>query len=146
MKFLFLIIILAVVGYSFSHGYFGLQKIKGFFGSGYQEVELNNLFSVANVYNGKNVCTKGYYIESMGLSVLKTTFDSDFYNRSIWIENTGDKKIFVDALGDSKGALAKLCGKFLLGRGSGFGQLSIWNHQITVDDFELLEKTAQLAR
>lgn len=146
MKLLFLIIVIVGFWYAWTNNFAPLQKIKVFFGAGYQDVEVENLFSIANLYNGKNVCTKGYYIESTGVNVLKQTFDGDIYNKSMWVVNNSGKKILVNALEDGKGASLKLCGKFESGRGSGFGQPSIWNHQITVQDFELLGKTELLPR
>ena len=146
MKFLFFVIILAAVGYGLGHNSASFQKIKNFFGNGYQEVDVSSLFSISNIYSGKNVCAKGYYIESMGISVLKPTFDGDLYNKSVWIVNATGRKIFVDALGDGKGALSKLCGKFESGGGKGFGQPSLWNYQITVEDFQLLGPSTLLPR
>src|SRR3989344_6408801 len=110
MKFIFLLIALAAIGYFLLQNTPSGERLKTYFGSGYSQVNAGDLFSTANLYNGKKVCAKGYYIESAGTSVLKATIDAETYHNSAWVVNSSGKQIFVDAMGDGKWANAKLCG------------------------------------
>jgi hypothetical protein len=145
VKFLLLLIVLAGAGYYLLQITPGGQKIRTYFGSGYNQVKAGDLFSTASLYSGKKVCVNGYYLESAGIPVLKATFDADVYRNSAWVINASDKQILIDALGDGKGANVRLCGKFESSRAE-FGQSSLWDNQITVEDFQLLGKTSLLPR
>lgn len=136
---LILVIIIAAVVYFVNNW----QKYGTFIKtSDTQEVEIAKLVSIANFYNGKVICTKGYYIESEGSTYMKMDLaDQDIFKKSAWINNQSGEKFFVDAIQGDKAALFKVCGKFESGRTRGFGQPAVWTHQIIVEDFKQLEKT-----
>ena len=110
-----------------------------------KDIELSELVSFANFYNGRMVCTKGYYIETEGSTYIKMNLeDQDIFKKSVWIINQSGKNFFVDAIQGGKTALFRLCGKFESGRTKGFGNPSIWTHQMIVDRFEQLDRTIPL--
>ena len=143
MKFTFYIIILAVIAGVITYGAINWQKYGNFTGKN-EDADFDNLLQLANFYNGKNVCTSAYLLQSEDSTVLKANFDNDIHANSIWINNISGKSFFVDALGDGKGAKARVCGKFQYGQG--FGQPSFWNRQIDVSNFEIKGTTVQLPR
>lgn len=138
---LLVIALLAVVTY----GAYNWQKYGNIFGHNYPDIDEKDLFTLGSLYDGKNICTKGYYVESSGASVLKINLDTDLFTRSIWVLNNSGRQVFVDALGDGKAVQIKMCGKFESGAGKGFGQPSVYNQQLTVEGFELLGATTKLS-
>lgn len=109
-----------------------------FFGfSPYKNVDLAQLLSFANFYNGKNICTTGFYVASDHSSIIKVSLSDDEYTRSAWINNASGKNFFDEnTVGQTRSVEAKVCGKFESRRGGEFGNPSVWNHQITVEEFE----------
>src|SRR3989344_5531850 len=145
MKFTLLVIILAVFIAVITYGAINWQKYGTLWGQKMKDVETGQLIGFGNLYDGKNICTKGYLIQMSTSIVIKQNLSNDILNNSIWVNNVSGKSFFVDGLGENKAAPARVCGKYQSGRGKGFGQPSIWNQQIDVSDFELLGKTTVLS-
>lgn len=105
-----------------------------------KKVGLGDLLSYANFYNGKKICTQGYYVESPNLSIIKLNLDDDEYTKSIWVVNESDDKIILESqLGkETKYVNAKLCGLFMTQRAGEYGTPAVWNHQLNVSKFETL--------
>src|SRR3989344_1855506 len=143
MKFTFFVIILAAIIAAVTYGAINWQKYGNFTGKK-QDIALIDMIKFANLNDGKNLCTKGYLIQLQGATVLKTAANNDLYKQSVWINNVSGKSFFIDALGDNKAAQARVCGKFESGRGKGFGQPSIWNQQISVQSFEIIDEVKPL--
>ena len=143
MRLTFFIIILALIVGAVAYGATNWQKYGRFWGKEAKDVDIKTLTGFGNFYDGKTICTRGYLIQMSESTVLKKNLSSDILNDSIWVNNVSQKSFFVDALGDNKGAFARVCGLYQSGRGKGFGKPSIWNQQIDVGDFELLGKTTQ---
>lgn len=101
------------------------------------QIDLIELLSAGNLYDGKQVCTKGYFVENGDYFVLKVSLREDEFTRSAWI-NTNGKKIIRDSIypNQTKYVEAQICGKFQSMRGGEFGTPAVWNHQITVDSYK----------
>src|SRR3989344_263961 len=128
----FLIISAITVGVLF-YGFVNWQKSGNFFGfSPYKEVELVDLLSFGNLFDGKKVCSTGFYIKTPDLEILKVSMEEDRYTRSTWVNNQTKKDIiFSITSSSSKYVWATLCGYFESHRGGEFGNPSVWNHQLT---------------
>src|SRR3972149_10138868 len=133
----FLIISAIIVGVLF-YGFVSWQTSGNFSGfSPYKEVELVDLLSFGNLYDGKKVCTKGYYVKTHDLEILKVSMEEDRLTKSTWVNNQSGKDIiFTYSAAPSKYVWARLCGSFQSERGGEFGEPSGWNHQLTVEKFE----------
>ena len=144
MKFTFFIIILAAIIAVLTYGAVNWQKYGNILGKR-QDIAFGNLTSLANFYDGKDICTSAYLIQYQDAVVLKASIDGDLFKNSVWVNNVSGKSFFVDALGNNKAAQARVYGKFESGRGMGFGQPSIWNQQISVDIFKIIGRTQPLS-
>ncbi len=142
MKLTFLFIVLIAILAAAAYGANNWQKYGTFWGKGAKDTDLSQLISLGNLNSGKTICTKGYYIEMSGTTVIATSLGGEIYKNSIWVNNVSGKQFLIDALRGSKAAMMRMCGKFEYG--SGFGQPSVWNEQIDVSDFEQLESTVPL--
>ena len=141
----FLIISAIIVGVLF-YGFVNWQKSGSFFGfSPYKEVKLVNLLSFGNLYDGKKVCSEGFYVKAPDLEILKVSMEEDRITRSTWVDNQSGKDIiFTASAASSKYVWAKLCGSFESHRGGEFGRPSVWNHQLTVEKFETFGEDKRL--
>lgn len=143
MKLTFLFIILIAIVVAAAYGANNWQKYGSFWSKDAKDMDLSQLISLGNLNNGKTVCTKGYYMETPGTTVIATSLNSEIYKNSIWVNNVSGKQFFIDALkSGGRAAMMRMCGKFEYG--SGFGQPSVWNKQIDVSEFEQLDKTIPL--
>ncbi len=104
----------------------------------YKTVNLVDLLSYANFYDGQNICTTGFYVESDRLSIIKVSLDEDEYTHSAWINNTSQKSFFDQRSTQTRSEKTRVCGKFASQRGGEFGNPPVWNHQITVENFEIV--------
>lgn len=141
----FLIISAIIIGVLF-WGFVNWQKSGNFFGfSPHKEVKLVDLLSFGNLYDGKKVCSVGYYVKAPDLEILKVSMEEDRFTRSTWVDNQSGKDIIFSASASSaKYVWAKLCGKFQSQRGGEFGSPSVWNHQLTVEKFETFGEDKRL--
>ena len=101
----------------------------------YRNVAIGELLSYANFYDGKKICTKGYYVETQIYSVIKVSLHEDEFTRSAWV-NTGDHEIFASKSYDKQAIIATICGYFESRRDGQFGTSPFWIHQITVESFK----------
>lgn len=140
MKFILFILFLAIVASSV-YASLNWQKVSTIWKmKDYKSVNLIDLLSYANFYNGQNICTQGFYTQSDHLSIIKVSLADDEYTHSAWINNTSGKKFFYEEAGNqTRSVKAKVCGKFESHRGGEFGNPPVWNHQITVESFELMD-------
>lgn len=105
----------------------------------YLSVDISELFSFGNFYNGKNVCTTGYYVEGDKLSIFKISLDEDRFTRTAWVI-LQDNEIITKIPGvGTRAVLAEICGKFEASRGGEFGEPPVWISQITVATYKTLE-------
>lgn len=112
------------------------QQSSSFFGfSPYKEVHILDLLSFANLYNGKKICTKGYYVDSPSYSVLKVSLREDEFTRSAWVD-LKDHEIITGTLSGERAVVVNICGYFESRRDGEFGYPAVWNHQLTVDSFK----------
>lgn len=108
---------------------------------GYADVDLGNLVSYSNFYDGKQICTEGYHVKVDEFNVLKTDIYTTIYVNSVWIEYAKGRSSTFDSL-LSRGQVARIyaCGKFEAGRGRQFGEPSIWRKKLTIEEYKLLDK------
>lgn len=141
----FLIISAIIIGILF-YGFVNWQKSGNFFGFlPYKEVKLVDLLSYGNLYDGKKVCTEGFYVKTPDLEILKVSMEEDRFTKSTWVNNQSGKDIiFTVSASSSKYVWAKLCGEFKSGRGGEYGTPSVWNHQLTVEKFETFGEEKRL--
>ena len=112
------------------------QKSSTLFGfSPHKDVAILDLLSFANLYNGKKICTRGYYVESPSYTIIKVSLKEDEFTRSAWV-NAKDHDIIPGAISDQKAIITTLCGYFESSRNGEFGFPTIWNHQLTVESFK----------
>lgn len=112
------------------------QQSSSFFGfSPYKEVHILDLLSFANLYSGKKICTKGYYVESPSYSILKVSLKEDEFTRAAWV-NANDHDIIPGIASEEKSVIATICGYFESRRNGEFGYPAVWNHQLTVDSLK----------
>lgn len=142
----FFLIILAIIVGALFYGFINWQKSGNFFGfSPYKEVKLVDLLSFGNLYDGKKVCSEGFYVKTPDLEILKVSMQEDRFTRSTWVNNqSGQDIIFTTSAASSKYVWARLCGSFLSHRGGEFGRPSVWNHQLTVEKFETFGEDKKL--
>ena len=118
-------------------GFTSWQKSGQFFGfSQYKTVKLIDLLSYGNLYTGKKICTRGFYVQSVQVSIIKVSLEDDNFTRSAWILNPTGKEIVTQIPGRERITEATLCGSFESQRAGEFGNPSVWNHQLTVDKFQ----------
>lgn len=145
MKFILFILFLAIVASSV-YASLNWQKVSSIWKmKDYKSVNLIDLLSYANFYSGQNICTTGFYVQSDRLSIIKVSLVEDEYTHSAWINNASGKNFFYEnTVSQTRSVETKVCGKFESHRGGEFGNPPVWNHQIIVENFELIEKTAPL--
>jgi len=131
------IIIFAIFTAVLIYGFVNWKNNGTLFGfSPYKNVDLAYLLSFANFYSGKKICTKGYYIQTSNLFLLKVSLEENEFERSVWINNQSDKDIVLTTPQvPEKGTIATLCGLFESQRAGEFGEPPLWNHQLTVENF-----------
>ena len=141
----FLIISAIIVGVLF-YGFVNWQSSGNFFGfAPYKEVKLVDLLSYGNLYDGKKVCSEGFYVKTPDLEILKVSMDENRFTKSTWVKNQSEKEIiFTYYAAPSKYVWARLCGSFQSQRGGEFGEPSVWNHQLTVEKFETFGEEKRL--
>jgi|SRR3989344_5168657 len=141
----FLIVSAIIVGVIF-YGFVNWQRSDNFFGfAPYKEVRLVDLLSFGNLYDGKKVCTEGFYVKTPDLEILKVSMDENRFTKSTWVKNQSEKEIiFTYYAAPSKYVWARLCGSFQSQRGGEFGEPSVWNHQLTVEKFETFGEEKRL--
>ena len=141
----FLIIAAIIVGALF-YGFINWQRSGNFFGfAPYKEVRLVDLLAFGSLYDGKKICSTGFYVKTPDLEILKVSMEEDRFTRSTWINNqTGKDIIFSTTSSSSKYVWAKLCGSLESHRAGEFGQPSVWNHQLTVEKFETFGEEKRL--
>mgnify|MGYP001596116081 CR=1 FL=1 len=110
----------------------------------YIRVELVELLSFGNFYNGKSVCTRGYYVEDEKLRLLKVSLAEDRYTRVAWVI-TGNLEIITRIPGaKAKFVEAELCGEFESSRNGEFGEPPVWIAQITVESYKTFGDVQEL--
>ena len=141
----FLIVSAIIVGVIF-YGFVNWQRSNNFFGfAPYKEVKLVDLLSYGNLYDGKKVCSEGFYVKTPDLEILKVSMDENRFTKSTWVKNQSEKEIiFTYYAAPSKYVWARLCGSFQSQRGGEFGEPSVWNHQLTVEKFETFGEEKRL--
>ena len=104
----FLIISAIIVGVLF-YGFVSWQKSGNFFGfSPYKEVELVDLLSFGNLYDGKKVCSTGFYVKTPDLEILKVSMEEDRFTKSPLVykqtrkENKGFQRLFSSLFSSPK--------------------------------------------
>ena len=144
----FVFLISAIIAGILIYGFVNWQQNGSFFGfSPYKEVKLVDLISFGNLYDGKKVCTEGYYVKTHDLEILKVSMEEDRFTKSTWVENQSGKDIiFTTPAAPAKYVWAMLCGKFQSHRGGEFGEPSVWNHQLTVEKFETFGEEIRLEK
>ena len=126
---IFLIMAAAVIIF----GLYNFSKTGTIFGnSQYKQVELAQLLSFGNFYDGKKICTRGYYIKNSRLSIIKVSLAEDEFTRSAWVKLPSGEILSVN----NHYLEAELCGLFESRRGPEFGDRSVWIHQITVEKYK----------
>lgn len=137
MKYLLLLVIL--IGFSI-YAMINYSNYGNIFGkTAFDNVDLAELLPYANLYDGKDLCTRGIYVQGNSLSIIKVNLDDDKFTKSIWVKVAPGKDLIIDASGSQNRAVeAKVCGYFESHRGGSFGEPSIWNHQLTVKTFNML--------
>lgn len=142
----FVLLISAIIVGTVLYGFINWQAGSDFFGfSPYKKVGLDDLLSYGNLYDGKKVCSVGYYVKAPDLEILKVSMEEDRFTKSVWIDNLSGKDIiFTTPAASAKYVWAKLCGSFQSHRGGEFGSPSVWNHQLTVEKFETFGEEIRL--
>lgn len=133
------ILILAIILGASIYGVVNFSKYGKLWGKpDYLIVGIVDLFSFGNFYNGKNVCTHGYFVDGDGLSLLKVSLAEDRYTRTAWVD-TGDHEIITRFPGGGVRAVkADICGKFEAARNGEFGEPPVFLMQITVESYKTL--------
>lgn len=103
----------------------------------FKNVELIDLLSFGNFYNNKKICTKGYYLQTPRLSILKVDPKDSEYIRSAWVKVPKGAEIITEVPQESRMVLATICGRFESKRAGEFGDPPVFNHQITVEKSEI---------
>ena len=132
--FFVLLIIVAISGYGiYNYVNFGSPIGK----KGYEDVKLVDLLSFSKVYDGKNVCTQGFYYQTDSTSVIKTKLEDDLFTGSSWVVNETDKdQLLLDFTPDRGRVVnAKICGQFESKIDGQFGNPGAWKHQIKAKEF-----------
>lgn len=102
-----------------------------------RSVDLVRLLSYANLYDKKFVCTRGYYVKTESLSIIKVSLDEDEFKRSSWVKILPGIEILRTTPAEPKKYTdATICGLFETGRAQGVGSLALWNHQLTAIKFQ----------
>ena len=100
----------------------------------FKQIELVELLSFSNFYNGKKICTRGYYVADDRLSIIKVKLEEDELTRSAWVA-LGSGRIGPPSI-EAGWVEAELCGYFESRRDGQFGDPAVWQHQITVDSYK----------
>ena len=135
--FLILVIALLIVSNKFVNW---KQYIKKLTNGGNSKVDISSLISYSNFYRDKYICTEGIHVKSSTFNILKADLGTDQFKSSIWMEyKEGKEGKFDTYIKNGYAAKVAVCGEFESGRGLSFGNPAVYNHQITVDEYELLE-------
>ncbi|MBI2327700.1 hypothetical protein HYU92_05280 [Candidatus Curtissbacteria bacterium] len=129
-----LVLLIAIVGLSI-YGFITWQNTGQVFGN-YINVQIVELLSYANFYDGKKICTRGFYVQTPSYTILKVSLKDDEYTRSIWIYDPEYREIITRIWGDSKAVVTTICGNFASSRAGEYGIPPVWNHQLTVESFK----------
>ena len=137
---LFLILVM-VVAFLFGKGYITWDQIKQKFGKNeYQNVSFNTLLSYSNLYNGKFICTSGIHVKSSEFNVIKTNLGGNEFTNAVLVKYSPGKEYNFDSfISQGMAANVSVCGKFESLRGKEIGTLGVWNNQITIDTYKLLD-------
>lgn len=112
------------------------QKSSSLFGfSPYKEVHILDLLTFANLYDGKKICTQGYYVESPSYKIIKVSLKEDEFRRSAWVK-ANDHDIIPGVSSEGNAVITTICGYFESSRNGEFGFPTVWNHQLTVESFK----------
>ncbi len=131
------LLILVILAAFLIWGLASWQKNGSFFGfSPYKTVNLIDLLSYGNLYDGKKVCTRGYYLQADLLSIIKVSLKDDNYTRSAWVLNPTGQEVITQIPGQERIIEATVCGYFASQRAGEFGDPPVWNHQITLEKFQ----------
>ena len=131
-----LLILVAVVAISI-YSLVNISNYGTYFGKPkYRRIELVELLSFGNFYNGREVCTRGYYVEGEKLHILKVNLSEDRFTRASWVQTGGDEIITKIPGSSMKAVEAELCGKFESARNGEFGEPPVWIAQITVSSYK----------
>lgn len=137
----FLVLIIVLVFWTLTKWQMGSQ----FFGfSPYKTVRLIDLLSYGNLYDGKRVCTRGYYVDTINYTILKVSLADSELSRSAWVSDLENREIITRVPGKDRAIIAEICGYFQSKRGSEFGRAPFWNHQIIVEKYETFGDTIPL--
>lgn len=141
MKFSSLIIVLIIVVVFAAYTLSNWQKYGSFIGKrGQENVKLVDLISFAKLYDGKDICTKGYVIEGSNTSFIKDEVTGSRFEGSAWIvNNTGQNFLFNTSNTVTKAVTARVCGRFVSKGEVEFGNPPFWKHQLTINEFSGLE-------
>lgn len=127
--FFVLLIIVGIISYG-AYNYINSGSVIG--KMGYEEVKLVDLLSFSKVYDGKNICTRGFYYQTDSVSVIKTGLQDTLYTGSSWVVNESEKDQLLLDFNPERGRVveAKICGKFESKIDGQFGQNGAWKHQL----------------
>lgn len=130
------VLVLVVVCSIAIYSILNIAKYGKFFGKPeYDRVELVKLLSYGNFYNGKEVCTRGWYVEDELLSILKVRLDEDRYTRTAWVQK--EEELITRTPGSGLRTIEmEICGKFESDRNGEFGEPPVWIAQITVSSYK----------
>ncbi len=142
MKKFLLLVLAAIIFATFMYIFINWQRYGSIFTkAGYKNVELTSLLSFAAIYDGKNVCTKGYVIEGDGATFIKSETSGSRFDGSAWIINKAKPNfIFNTSNTVTKAVMARVCGYFETKRDGEFGNPPVWKHQLTIYEFLMLEQ------
>ena len=141
MKLIIFLLILTAIFFAFGKELIKVAQLDQLFGDGYKKVEIEGLLSYSNFHTGNNICTEGYHAKSSSYNVLKTDLEGyAFKNSALVIYAEGKESKFDSLIPNRNVAKVRVCGKFESERGKTLGDLGSWNHQITIEEYELLER------
>lgn len=136
-----LFFILVMVAFLFGKGYITWDKIKQKFEKNeYQNVSLDTLLSYSNLYNGKLICTSGIHAKSTAFNVIKTNLGGSEFTSAVLIKYSPGKEYNFDSfIPQGMAANVSVCGKFDAKIGKEVAAFGIWDNQISVDSYKLLD-------
>lgn len=139
------IIFIAIVAFII-YSLIAWQKSGRLFGfEPYKHVDLINLLSFGNLYDGKKVCSRGYYVLGDSVEIFKVSLNDNQFARSAWVQNNSGRDIILTSdRSITKEIDAKLCGKYNFRRAGEWGNPPVWNHLLEVDTFETYTEASPL--
>lgn len=130
-KGMFVILLLVVVIFLIIFNFLDWQRKE------VHDVDLLRLLSYSNFYDDKFVCTRGYYVKTNSLSIIKVSIIEDEFKRSAWVKTLPGLEILKTTPAEPKKYIdASICGFFETGRAQAIGAPALWNHQLTAIKFE----------